>query len=144
MQPTETLNNWVFVTHTPLHLVRLKAGNESWWCVDRRCKAGEQAFIYKPLTGIILHLKILELSKTPELFCDTYQMATAKIKVLNVFDPPITSKQLKSSKIVRSEQFVRRNFQGKSFLLLSPPTAIIALGAPDKPQAPKPHKLSPT
>jgi hypothetical protein len=49
-------------------------------------------------------------------------MATAKIKVLNVFDPPISSKMLKSSPVVRNESFVRRNFQGKSFTLFSDET----------------------
>jgi hypothetical protein len=74
--------------------------------------------------------EILALT-APEAFCSGYAMATARIKVLRVFDPPISAKQLKSSSAVRMEGFVRKNFQGKSFILHSEkaPKAILALGA---------------
>ena|ERR1017187_8317597 len=137
MPPTEAVNiTWLFVTHTTLHLERLKKGDESWWCVDRGCKLGERAFIYKALNGIFLYFEILELPKTPEMFCNSYQMATARIKVLNVFDPPISSKQLKASEVIRAEGFVRRNFQGKSFALQpKTPRAIIAIVENETPRA---------
>jgi len=122
MTAIDTKQTWLFVAHTVFHLHRLSVGVESWRCGDRNCKAGERAFIYKPLHGIFLHFEILELLKKAELFCDNFQMATAKIKVLNVFDPPISSKMLKSSPVVRNESFVRRNFQGKSFTLFSDET----------------------
>src|ERR1017187_6683701 len=128
MLPTEAVKTWLFVTRTTLHLERLKSGEESWWCVDRRCKPGERAFIYKALNGIFLHLEILELLKQPELFCNSYKMATARIKVLNVFDPPVSPKHLKASAVLSAEGFVRGNFQGKSFVLFNKtPRAIIAL-----------------
>ena len=67
----------------------------------------------------------------PESFCTSYQMATGRIKVLRIFEPPISPKSLRSDGIVGVEEFVRRNFQGKSFLLHSEdtPRAILALTA---------------
>src|ERR1017187_17828 len=93
MKPPEPQPTWVFIAHTVLHLADLKAGEESWWYVDRSCKPGEKAFIYRPLKGIILYLEILELLKPGDTFCNSYQMGTAQIKLLNVFDPPISSKR---------------------------------------------------
>jgi hypothetical protein len=133
MPPSEPLQSWLFVAHNTLHLEFLKNGAETWWCVDRRCNPNERAFIYKPLIGITLQFEILEILKKPELFCNAFQMATARIKLLNVFDPPITSKEIKLY-IGRKEVFIRRNFQGKSFVLQSPntPTALLALAQKKK------------
>jgi hypothetical protein len=136
MTSSETPNAWLFVANDILHLSRLKIHDENWWCVDHRSKAGDEAFIYKPRTGIILHLKILELCKTPESFCDSFQMATAIIKVQNLFDPPITCKQLKSF-LGRNESFIRRNFFGKSFLFNSPETPAAILAIPKKVKDPQ-------
>jgi len=119
VQQIETLNTWLFVAHNTLHLEYLNSGEESWWCVDRQCKPGEIAFVYRPLYGIARRLEILELSKKTEMFCNAYGMATARIKVLNLFSPPITPKMLKTVRELKDEAFVRRNFQGKSFLLRS-------------------------
>lgn len=126
MKPPEPQPTWVFIAHTVLHLADLKAGEESWWCVDRSCKPGEKAFIYRPLKGIILYLEILELLKPGDTFCNSYQMGTAQIKLLNVFDPPISSKELKAS-AARNEGFIRRNFQGKAFVLNSEKTPAVIL-----------------
>lgn len=88
MKPAETMRTWLFVARNTLHLDTLKNGEESWWCVARNCKPGERAFLYQPLTGIILQLEVLEFLKEAEMFCNSYQMATARIKVLNVSNPP--------------------------------------------------------
>lgn len=128
MQVPKTVTTWLFVAHTLLHLDELKAGEKSWWCVDRRCNPGDKAFIYQPLKGIILHFEILEFLKQPEPFCNSFQMGTAEIRVLDVFAPPVSSKDLKVS-AARNEGFIRRNFQGKAFAFTSEqsPAAILTL-----------------
>lgn len=125
MQPLRT---WLLVAQSTMHLDILRDGEDSWWCVDRKCKPGERAFIYRTAIGIILQLEILEILHRPEAACTSYGMMPARVKILNVFQPPITSKDLKSS-VVRDEGFVRRNFQGKSFVFTSQesPGAILAL-----------------
>ena len=52
------------------------------------------------------------------MFCNSHQMATALVRVLDSFDPPVTAKHLKLSR-ARSEKFVRGNFQGTSFPVVS-------------------------
>jgi hypothetical protein len=66
------------------------------------------------LTGIILFLEALGPAQQ-QGFCDAYGMATAKVRVLKVFDPPITAKTLKRTVEIKNQRFVRHNFQGKSF-----------------------------
>ena len=130
MRQTEPPRTWLFVVHVLLHLSSLKAGEKSWWCVDRRSKPGEKAFIYQPLRGVRLLVEILDFSARPEGFCNGFAMATANIKVLKIFDPPVKAKQLKSSKIIGSEGFIGKNFQGKAFLVRSEQAvkAIISMG----------------
>ena len=120
MKQSEPLNTWLFVAHVLLHLSSLKVGEKSWWCVDRRCKAGEKAIIYQPHKGVRLLVEILDFSARPEGFCTGYAMNTANVKLLQIFDPPVTAKQLKSSKYVNGEGFIGKNFQGKAFLIRSP------------------------
>jgi hypothetical protein len=110
---------WLFVVNAVLHLSDITVGSETWWCVDRRCKTGDNAFIYKPLKGVILRLQVLGVSMKSEMFCESFHMATARVKLLDVFDPPVTARDLKSSPRIRVENFVRGNFQGTSFAVVS-------------------------
>jgi hypothetical protein len=48
-------------------------------------------------------------------FCTAYGMNPAKIKILKFFNPPIKSNKLKLINSVRSEKFLKRNFQSKEF-----------------------------
>lgn len=109
---------WLFVVHAPLHLADLKLGEESWWCVDRRCRPGEIALVYRPLRGVICLFRIVKFT-TAQSFCNSYAMGTTGIEMLQVFEPPISAKQLRSASGVRGEALLRKNFQGKSFPLSS-------------------------
>lgn len=104
----------LLVAHEILHLGRAKVRSTAWWCVSRDAVPGDKFFLYKPLTGIVLFLEVLGPAQQ-QGFCDAYAMGTAKVRVLKVFDPPVTAKTLKRSMETKSQGFVRRNFQGKSF-----------------------------
>ncbi len=132
MSSAATLTHWFFVAHNVLHLSGVEEGQETWWCVDRNAAPGDRAFIYRPLKGIAYYLEVIEHIK-PDTFCSSYGMGTARVKVLKVFDPPISAKQMKSSSVVKEEGFARRNFQGKSFTVHSKqtPKAILALAKKD-------------
>jgi hypothetical protein len=107
---------WVGIAHKLLHMASVKIGQESWWCVNARSTIGDTVFIYKPGEGIVSCFRILEFT-TPDKFCASFAMATAKIKVLRLFQPPISLKRLKEISGAREETFVRRNCQGTSFLI---------------------------
>lgn len=109
--------DWLFVVHNPQHLLDLKKGDQTWWCVDRRCKTGDRAFIYRPLKGIALLLKIVG-ETAPNPFCNSFSMNTAAVAIVKVFDPPIPARALRSK--LRDQNFVRRNFQGTAFEIHSP------------------------
>ena len=116
--------DWFFVAPDLLHLASASTGELTWWCVDRRAKEGDRAFVYKPPTGIVCAFEIVELVPRHGL-CDTFGMATGRVLVLKTFDPPIPPKILKAERYIRREPFTRRNFQGKSFRISS--DAIYAL-----------------
>jgi hypothetical protein len=130
---SSSANWWLFVAHDIMHLESVKSGESTWWCVSRLAVTGDQCFVYKPLWGVLLHFQVLRPAKNVQMFCSGFAMATAEVKVLEVFEPPITAKDLKTSPTVRQEGFMRRNFQGGSFrvgepaamdiLKLSKPTA---------------------
>jgi hypothetical protein len=129
MQPNAEANTWLFVVQRTHHLEHLRVGDQSWWCVDRNCRPGQKAFLYQRKKGVVFELEILELLESAEQLCKAYQMNTARVRILSAFVPPITSKALKGSRVIRNERFVRLNFQGKSFSLESRDTApaILAL-----------------
>ena len=77
---------------------------------------GDRCFVYKPLTGIVLYFEVLRLTE-PLGFCTGFEMATAQVKILKIFEPPITAKALKRSPEIRQEKFVTKNFQGKAFAI---------------------------
>lgn len=107
---------WFLVARETLHLRGACAGAVSWWCVTRGATPGDRCFLYKSLTGVVLYFEVVRITK-PEGLCDAFAMATAEIKVLRAFEPPITAKDLKSSPSVGKQGFIRRNFQGKAFTL---------------------------
>jgi len=118
--------DWLFVVRNPQHLLDFQKGDETWWCVDRRCKTGDRAFIYRPLKGIAMLIKVVG-DAPPNPFCSSFSMNTARIEVVKVFDPPITARTLRYR--LRDANFVRRNFQGTSFEIQSPAVtkAILAI-----------------
>ncbi|HZT29456.1 MAG TPA: hypothetical protein VFA33_06215 [Bryobacteraceae bacterium] len=128
MSSAVSTTNWFFVAHHVLHLTEVEEGRETWWCVDRNTAPGDRAFIYRPLKGVCWYFEILEHIK-PDAFCSSFGMGTARVKILRVFDPPISAKQMKSSSVVKDEGFVRRNFQGKAFVVHSKetPKAMLSL-----------------
>jgi hypothetical protein len=77
---------------------------------------GDKCFVYKLQTGIVLYFEIVRVMERRS-FCDGFSMATAEVKILKVFRPPITPTNLKSSPQTREEGFARCNFQGKAFAL---------------------------
>ncbi len=92
---------------------------------------GDCAFVYRPLKGISWLIKIEQLfdPSQSQPFCNSFAMATARVRILEVFDPPISAKVLKSNPVSRAEPFVGRNFQLKAFRIRSPQTteAILSL-----------------
>lgn len=110
---------WILIAHETLHMPDIKQGEESWWCVDRKSKIGEKSFLYKPLKGITHYFEILEIINSKDI-CLCYAMNSARIKILKQFEPPITAKMLKRIKEAREEEFIRKNFQGKSFIITNP------------------------
>lgn len=121
-------SDWFLVAHEVHHLPERRRGERTWWCVDRRSTPGDRAFVYKPLRGILCLFEILQLD-TDQLFCKSFGMATASVRILRVFDPPIPARTLRAIPGVRQEGFSRRNFQGRSFRILSDrvPEAILAI-----------------
>lgn len=109
---TQPPQDWLFVVRNPKHLLDLKKGDHTWWCVDRRCKPGDRAFIYRPLKGISMFLKIIDPAP-PNSFCTSFSMNTAMVEIARVFDPPISARTLRSN--LSDANFVRRNFQGTAF-----------------------------
>jgi len=109
---------WLFVINELRHLTSIKKNEESWWCVSKGCNNGDSAFLYKAKVGIICHFKVIELIESNS-HCESYGMKTAKIKILKIFDPPIKSNELKSINAIRSEKFMRRNFQSKEFNIIN-------------------------
>jgi len=108
--------HWMLVTSEFYHLLHAKEYDETWWCVDKRCKPKDKAFLFKINTGIVLYFEILELTEAQPR-CKAYGMGTAKIKVINIFRHPITAKKIKSIITAKAEQFVAKNFHGKSFMI---------------------------
>ena len=121
-------NFWFFVAENTKHMTVVKERSNSWWCVDRKCKIGDKAFLYKRLEGIVCYFEILGINDSQDI-CSSYGMDTGLIKILKHFKEPITAKILKSTPIVADETFVRRNFQGKSFVIKNEETVktILAL-----------------
>ena len=109
-------NFWFFVAENVKHMVETKEKRKTWWCVDRRCKVGDKAFLYKRLEGILCYFEILEINDSQD-FCRAYGMQTGLVKILKIFKEPVTAKLLKSTPIVKDEKFVSRNFHGKSFVI---------------------------
>lgn len=109
-------NFWFFVADNVKHMADVKERSKTWWCVDRRCKIGDKAFLYKTLQGVICYFEILEVNDS-EKFCELYGMQTGLIKIIKKFKTPITAKVLKSTPIVKVERFISRNFHGKSFII---------------------------
>lgn len=107
---------WVLVARNILHLQNAKSGKVYWWCVTRGVTPGNKCLLYKPLSGVVLYFEVLGLTQ-PQEFCKDFSMATAAIKILQVFDPPISVKDLKSSPRVGQKGFVKKNLQGKAFAI---------------------------
>jgi hypothetical protein len=107
---------WFLVARNVGHMDIVKNGSVTWWCVTRKAAVGDKCFLYKSLTGIIVHFEVLRLTE-PQGFCTGYEMATAQVRVLRVFKPPIMAKALKASSVIAKQGFVRRNFQGKAFVV---------------------------
>lgn len=105
---------WLLVAHNLLHLEDAQPDAVTWWCVSRGAGPGNRCFLYKPLTGIVLYFEILRLAP-PQNFCSGFAMATAAVKILRIFDPPITARDLKTSSGAKRMGFIARNFQGKAF-----------------------------
>jgi hypothetical protein len=128
MTQVEDSKTWLFVADNLQHLRSVKPRSRSWWCVDRRCAPKDRCFLYKRLTGIVLLFEITRIIEA-QPFCNGFAMATASITIVEVFEPPIPVKALRTSQEIRQEGFFRRNFQGKSFLVHSEKTtkAILSL-----------------
>lgn len=132
MRTREDGRSWLLVAWNILHLNELAKAQMSWWCVDRRCKVGDKCFVYKPSKGIVLLFEIKKVNET-QAFCRSFGMATAEMRILKVFDPPITAKEMKQSDEIslREANFIKRSFQGKAFSLadMKVVRAILKLGA---------------
>jgi hypothetical protein len=107
-------NYWLFVINELRHLSEIKENEESWWCISRGCNKGDSAFLYKAGVGIVCYFEVIELMES-NTFCSAYGMKTAEVKILKSFNPPIKSNELKLINAVRSEKFIKRNFQSKEF-----------------------------
>jgi hypothetical protein len=115
---------WLLVARNILHLQDAKSRSIEWWCVPRAATPGDRCFLYKPLRGVVLYFEVLAL-KPSEGFCDNFVMATADVKILRTFAPPITNRDLRNSPVLRQMAFVRRSCQGKQFLLETKATKAI-------------------
>ena len=78
-------------------------------------KKGDVALLYKPLKGVIMLLELTSDPQEKEWFCKGFGMGTASVKVLEKMEPPVTAKSLKKDPLLRQQNFVRINFQKKSF-----------------------------
>lgn len=115
----EKFGGWFLVANSILHMKEAEIGDETWWCVDRRAKKGDVALLYKPLKGVILLLELTSDAQEKEWFCRGFGMGTASVKVLEKMEPPVAAKSLKKDPLLRQQNFVRVNFQKKSFRLSS-------------------------
>jgi len=126
--PTRS-GEWLLVAQNILHLERTKVGAITWWCVKSDSAVGDKCFLYRSLTGVVLYFEIIRFAPQSEGFCSAYQMATAQVKILKMFEPPITARALRRSPELKEAGFVRRNFQGKAFVVgEGMSTAILKLG----------------
>ena len=110
---------WFLVAGSVLHMQEAEIGDETWWCVDRRAKKGDVALLYKPLKGVIMLLELTSDSREESLFCKSFKMGTASVKVLEKMDPPLAAKSIKKDPLLSRQKFVRLNFQRKAFKLSS-------------------------
>lgn len=111
-------NQWLFVINELKHLSDIKENEETWWCVSQGCNKNDGAFLYRAKVGIIFYFEVIELMES-NAFCNAYGMKTARIKILKSFNPPIKSHELKLINSIRSEKFMRRNFQSKEFNIIN-------------------------
>jgi hypothetical protein len=124
--------SWLLVAWNVLHLTEAKKADTTWWCVDRRCAVGERCFIYKPSKGMLLFFEVLKINES-QGFCRSFGMATAEIKIVEIFEPPITARALKQVKEISQANFVKKNFQGKAFAIENQLTkAVLKLAASQK------------
>jgi hypothetical protein len=113
-------DHWLLVVGATEQLLNMAEGEESWWCVDIGSKTGDLALVYRPASphiegAVVCSFEVVTLRVRQRSFCRLYGMATARIKMLRVFDPPISRRKVLENPAVKNESFARRNFQGKSF-----------------------------
>ena len=110
--------HWMLVAHNLQHLAKVHEGDRTWWCAPSQCKYGDRAFVYKPQHGIVLYLQLGTHAPSQE-FCEHFRLITTNVQVVEVFDPPIPVKSLRLGTNLKSETFLRRQFQGTSFQFIS-------------------------
>ncbi len=121
-----TYNYFLHVAYNILHIPDLIKGAESWWCVSRKAIVKDRVFLYKPSRGIVCCFEIIALIDH-EPYCSAFQMNTAKVKILKVYNPPITAKEIKKIPNIKKQGFIARNFQAKSFLFSDNELAVMLL-----------------
>ncbi len=62
---------WLFVVHNARHMLKVETMDQTNWCVSRKAKEGDRAFLYQSLKGIICFFEIIEKTES-ESFCNSY------------------------------------------------------------------------
>ena len=107
---------WLFVAQNTGHMTEVRERRYSGGCVDRKCKIGDKAFLYKCVEGVKCYFEIVEINDSQDI-CGSYGMGTGLIRILKSFKEPIAATIMKTTPIVEDESFVRRKLHGKSFVI---------------------------
>lgn len=112
-----TKESRLYVAETIKHLEN-RSNQNTWWCVVWKSKPGDIGYLYKKGRGIVLKFRVVDLERKDERFCQMYGMQTANIEILTHLDTDaISVKEMKRNSTIQKFPAIRRNFQGKSFLV---------------------------
>lgn len=113
----------------------LEAENEStkdyFWCMPPDSKIGDKILLYCPRSASASRQGVFAeavVESSPDkacdknYFCSGYGAYGAKymyvrIKILKRFKPHVLAKEMKADRMLSGSGFVRRNFQGTTFIL---------------------------
>jgi hypothetical protein len=110
----------IYVIANRGHLRSLKAGERSWWCIERGAEVGEIGAVYVIRTGLSILFRYEGPAQQSEQFCNTHNMQTGNILILAVRDIPFTFMELKDHRVLSALPALRRSFQSRSFRLDEP------------------------
>lgn len=107
----------LYVVNHLRHLSETKAGELTWWCVDRAAQPGERAAIHLVKRGISVIFTVEDVDQPPESLCAAYGMKTARVKVDYLLTPPLAAREMRAHPVLSKLPALRRSFQRSSFPL---------------------------